>query len=75
MFMKLLITAGLIYIVYVAFFKKSLLKPSQHTTPEHDNDADEMLPCAYCHTYTARDEMIISLGKQYCSAECIEEAS
>lgn len=72
MILKILVTAGLIYIVYIAFFKKPSLQSSK--TSKEDNELiDEMVACAHCGTYISNDESIISLGKTYCSAECIKD--
>jgi uncharacterized protein len=76
MLIKILLTAGVIYIVYIAFFKKPTLNsPSDKKAPSPQEDADEMIACATCNTYTTRDDSIISLGKHYCSQECVGKDS
>ena len=74
MLLKILLTAGLIYIVYIAFFKKPTIKSSHHNNQKDIDAIDEMVACARCGTYTANDEAIISLGKTYCSKECVKDA-
>ena len=83
MLLKLLLTAGLIYIAYVAFFKKPTLKstadkkqPNQKQNNKKKNEAvEEMVECATCGTYISQEETILSMGKSFCSKECVENAS
>lgn len=74
MLIKILLTAGVIYIVYVAFFKpKAIATPkSPQNAPD---EADEMIACQSCQIYITKDDSILSLGKYYCSKECVEKAS
>lgn len=76
MLLKLLITLGVIYIVYTAFFKKSALTNTKTEAKKKDeDDSDELVSCVVCKTYTTRDDAIISLGKHYCSNACVGKAS
>ena len=78
MLLKILLTAGLIYIVYLAFFKKPALKseaPKQPKKKTEDEAIDEMVQCAHCGTYISADETILSMGQSFCSKECVEKAS
>ena len=78
MLLKILLTAGLIYIAYIAFFKKPTLKsPSDKKKPkENKKEAiEEMIQCAHCGTYISQEETILSMGKSFCSKECVESAS
>ena len=78
MLLKILLTAGLIYIAYVAFFKKPTLKsPSDKKKPKEDKKEaiQELVECAQCGTYISQEETILSMGKSFCSKECVERAS
>ena len=81
MLLKILLTAGLIYIAYIAFFKKPTLKSSQpknknaKAKKEPDEMIEEMVQCAQCGTYVAQEDIILSMGRSFCSKECIESAS
>lgn len=68
MLLKLLLLAGIVTVVYFAFFKKNAL-----TAPKNDDGADEaMIPCAKCGTYVQAKEAFKREGKYYCSRECME---
>lgn len=78
MLLKILLTAGLIYIAYVAFFKKPTLKSTSQKkkSKEAKKEAiEEMVKCAHCGTYISQDETILSMGKSFCSKECVEGTS
>jgi len=78
MILKILLTAGLIYIVYVTFFKKPTLKTpsSKKSSKKKSPEAiEEMVQCAQCGTYISQEETILSMGKSFCSKECVERAS
>ncbi len=78
MLFKILLTAGLIYIAYVAFFKKPILKSAtDKKKPQKDKKEaiQELVQCAHCGTYISQEETILSMGKSFCSKECVERAS
>ncbi|MGX2982152.1 PP0621 family protein [Helicobacter sp. 23-1045] len=65
---KLLIFLGIIVAVYFLFFrKKSLRNDSQ----KNDEVSFEMVECAVCGTYTAKDEAIKKGNKYFCSTKCL----
>ena len=68
---KLLLLAGIAYLVYVVFFKKSTLLQSD-TKEQTTNDADEMIKCPSCGIYVSQDEAILSQSTYYCSQTCID---
>jgi len=75
MILKALLIGAVIYIVYIMFFKQKVAvqtkeKPNKTKAPE----ANEMVECANCGTYTDISECILSNGKYYCSHECVTEA-
>lgn len=72
MLLKLLLIIAVITIVYYMFFKK---KPIQHNTKQSkDTEANEMVACSACGTYTEISESILSNNKYYCSNECVGKA-
>lgn len=78
MLLKILLTAGLIYIAYIAFFKKPTIKsPYEEKKPKKDDKVaiEEMIQCAHCGTYISQEDTILSMGKSFCSKECVEAAS
>lgn len=76
MLLKILLTAGLIYIVYIAFFKKPAIAAEKKETKSQPIDtADDMIACAKCGTYISADEAILSTGQSFCSKECLKEIS
>ncbi len=66
---KFLVTIAVAVVVYFLFFKKKVAK----------NDGDggesslEMVECAACGTYIAKDEAVKKGGKFYCNAECLSK--
>ena len=71
---KILLLAGLAYVVYLVFFKKSsLLQPKNKE--EKNETVDDMIECAHCSTYVTQDEAILSQGKYFCSQTCVNDAS
>ena len=81
MLLKILLTAGLIYIAYVAFFKKPTLKTTAGKKEPHKKQSqkseaiEEMVECATCGTFISQEDTILSMGKSFCSKECVENAS
>ena len=75
MLIKILLTAGVIYIVYVAFFKQKAIQSTTTKKKDKTSEIDEMIACATCNTYCTRDDSIISLGKHYCSDACVGKDS
>ena len=71
MIMKLLVLAGLLYLVYLLFFKKAL--PGTSKAKKKVLSDDDFIECEHCHVYTAVGDMIISNGKYYCSQKCLKE--
>lgn len=68
MLLKILLLAGIVAVVYYAFFNKKSL-----STPKNDDSLDEaMIPCSRCGTYVQAKEALMREGKYYCSRECVE---
>ncbi len=75
MILKVLLVAAVIFVVYIMFFKKRSIKPSQQQKNETKKDApkaNDMIECAQCGVYVEVSECILSNGKYFCSRECIE---
>ena len=71
---KILLLAGLAYLVYLVFFKKnSLLQPNKEK--EESEIVDDMVECTQCSTYISQSEAILSQGKYFCSQTCLKDAS
>lgn len=66
---KLLIFVAIIVAVYFLFFrKKSVRSDSQ----KNDEVSFEMVECAKCKTYIAKDEAIKKGNQYFCSTKCLE---
>ncbi len=84
--MQYLLTALIIYLIYIIYFKKPALSAEKKREPKdrpfkkkqakkEEPQADEMIECATCGTFASLDEMIIADGKYFCSQQCLEKAS
>ena len=69
MILKLLVLAGVLYIVYKIFFRRQL----NSTSKKQNDEVDTMIECPSCKVYVARDDSILSNGKYYCSKECLDK--
>ena len=66
---KLLIFLGVIVAIYFLFFRKKSLRDDSQ---KNDEVSFEMVECATCGTYTAKDEAIKKGDKYFCSTKCLE---
>ena len=66
---KLLIFLGVIVAVYFLFFRK---KSVRDDSQKNDEVSFEMVKCATCGTYSAKDEAIKKGNKYFCSTKCLE---
>jgi len=72
MLMKALVLALILFVIYIAFFKK----PSNIETKNNKQNkqkapkGDVMIECEKCETFVSEDEAIIKDGKFYCSKKC-----
>jgi len=75
MILKILLVAGVIYVVYIMFFKKkpSIKAQERKTTHTDKQDANELVQCQSCGVYVELDEAILSNAKYYCSTECADK--
>jgi len=74
MILKLLLVIGVIYIVYIMFFKKRSIKTETKNGSKTSTEANEMVECQSCGVYVELDEAILSNAKYYCSTECVNKA-
>ena len=70
MILKLLVLAGVLYLVYKVLFRRKLNSTDSNTK---NDEVDTMTECPTCKVYTARDDAILSNGKYYCSKECLDK--
>ena len=70
MILKLLVLAGVLYLVYKILFRRKLNSTDSNTK---NDEVDTMTECPTCKVYTARDDAILSNGKYYCSKECLDK--
>ena len=72
MIMKFLLLAGILFLIYIMFFKRSNTaetvskKKKKKAAPK----GDIMMECEKCETFVSEDEAIIKDGKFYCSKKC-----
>jgi len=71
MLMKGLLLAGILFIIYIAFFKKpNKVDSNRRKKKKEAPKGDVMMECARCETFVSEDEAIIKDGKFYCSKKC-----
>lgn len=70
---KLLLLAGIAYLVYVVFFKKTSFLASKKGSND-ENLVEDLTACPTCHTYISHDDAILSQGQYYCSQECLDQS-
>lgn len=72
MLIKGLLLLGVLFIIYIAFFKKSnrVENTSRKKTKKPVSKGDVMIECEECETFVSEDEAIIKDGKFYCSKKC-----
>ncbi len=69
---KLLIFLGIIIAIYFLFFRKKSAS-SANQAQNNDEISFEMVECATCKTYIAKDEAIKKGNKYFCSTKCLGE--
>lgn len=72
MLMKGLVLVAILFVIYIAFFKKSnkTQNVSRKKTKKSTPKGDVMMECEECETFVSEDEAIIKDGKFYCSKKC-----
>lgn len=78
MILKILLIIGVIFVVYIMFFKKKPLNQTakkRDTKQKESSQVNELVECASCGVYCELEEAILSNSKYYCSTECVNKAS
>ena len=77
MILKLLLITGVVFVVYLMFFKQKSLKPQANSDKKRASQAEvnDLIECPTCGVYVEVEEAILSGSKYYCSSECITKAS
>jgi len=72
MLIKGLMLAGIFFVIYIMFFKKSPkeVQSKRRSKKKSAPKGDIMMECERCETFVSEDEAIIKDGKFYCSKEC-----
>ena len=73
MWLKLLIIAGVLYLLY-RFAGGRILperKADRRNSAEEAEEGETLVECSKCSTYVVKKEAIFYRGKYYCSAECL----
>ena len=71
MFVKLLIFVGVIFLIYIFFFKNKRKEEIQkHKEEKKTLEGDTMLECVQCGTFVTDKDSIIKDGRFFCSKEC-----
>ncbi len=68
---KYLIVAAVLFVIYIAFFKKTAIKEEkEQKNKDKKNSGDIMIECSECTTFVSESEAIIKDGKFFCSKQC-----
>jgi uncharacterized protein len=70
MIFKFLAFAGIIFLVYIVFFKKN--REQNIRDKKNEEITDTMVECPTCKTYVSKDDAILSNGRYFCSSECLK---
>lgn len=75
MIIKFIALAAVLFVIYIAFFKKPAIKEAneQRKNSTQDKSSDIMLECSQCSTFVSEKEAIIKDGKFFCSNECAKD--
>jgi len=71
---KYLILGVIFYVIYISFFKKSIIsKPKTKRRERNDESVDTVVECFECKTYVSLNEATLVDGKYFCSRECVND--
>lgn len=70
MLLKIALFAGVIFLIYIFFFKNSRKEDIQKSASKKVLDGETMVECQECSTFISHKEAIIKDGRFYCSKEC-----
>ena len=72
---RLLIFAVVVFGIWWVFFrKKRVQNDGANAQNGAQNGVNEMVECAVCRSFVAKDEAIFASGRWYCSKECLIKA-
>jgi uncharacterized protein len=72
MIIKVVFLGVILFVVYLAFFKKNRETNIKNNKKKHDEIIDTMVECLTCSTYVLKDDSILNNGKYFCSKECLK---
>lgn len=72
--MRLLIILIALFALLFIIVRPLLMTSNARRNKKRDEHIEEMVECACCSIYTARNEALISQGKYFCSKECLQKA-
>ncbi len=70
MLLKIILFAGVIFLIYIFFFKNSRKEDIQNSASKKVLEGETMVECQACSTFISHKEAIIKDGFFYCSKEC-----
>ena len=71
MLTKILIFVGVIFLIYIFFFKnKRKVEIQKHKETKKTLEGDTMVECTQCATFIVDKDAIIKDGQFFCSKEC-----
>jgi uncharacterized protein len=70
MLIKIALFAGVIFLIYIFFFKNSRKEDIQKSASKKVLEGETMVECRTCSTFISHKEAIIKDGLFYCSKEC-----
>ncbi|WP_333803273.1 PP0621 family protein [Sulfurospirillum sp.] len=70
MLLKIALFAGVIFLIYIFFFKNSRKEEIKKNAPKKVLEGETMVECQACSTFISHKEAIIKDGHFYCSKEC-----
>jgi uncharacterized protein len=73
MLIKILLFGGVLFLIYLFFFKtkrQESVKRSESNTKKNALEGETMVECHTCSTFISHKEAIIKDGLYYCSKEC-----
>ncbi len=70
MIFKFMAFMGVLFFIYLVFFKKS----REHNIKDKKDKEleDTFVECPTCNVFVSKDDAILSNGKYFCSSECLK---
>lgn len=70
MIFKFMAFLGVLFLVYLVFFKKN--RESSIKDKKNEEIEDTFIECPTCKVFVSKDDAILSNGKYFCSRECLK---